>query len=107
MARNDVSHLKQQVRVKQQELRRLLREWDPLGVYERGSTWPADEYDCLLGLLSRLMAGATAGELAEFLGGELRNHFGVDPKQADPEGFAKRLYAWYWTNPLPGSSSTS
>jgi hypothetical protein len=33
----------------QDELRYLLNRWDPIGVYEELTSFPPDEYDCLLG----------------------------------------------------------
>jgi hypothetical protein len=37
------------------------------------------------------------------LEGELRNHFGLEPKYARPMGFAHRVFEWYWRDMLPGS----
>jgi hypothetical protein len=75
------------VRVKQQELLGLLNEWDPIGVM-RGGGAPSDEYDCLLGLLSRLQHGEQPGKLSRYLRRKLCHHFGLDPDQSHPEQFA-------------------
>lgn len=74
-------------------LRRLLNEWDPLGVADE----VPDEYDCLLGhLLQRLRDGADQDEIGEFLRHELEDHFGLDPLGLRPEAMAVRVTAW-WT----------
>jgi hypothetical protein len=55
----DRSGNKAEVRRKQQELRQLLNEWDPIGVMP-GQLAPSDEYDCLLGVLVRQSDPPTA-----------------------------------------------
>ncbi len=55
-------------------LRRLLDEWDPIGVADE----VPDEYDCMLApLLQRLRSGAGRTEIGEFLRHELEHHFGL------------------------------
>lgn len=68
----------------QRELRSLLNEWDPIGVFdpadEDDEVGPVDEYDCLCDpLMSHLPRGDSRAELAESLRDELRGHFGLDP----------------------------
>jgi hypothetical protein len=79
-------------------LRRLINEWDPIGVYDAAADAPPDEYDCLraavMGMLSR---GADTAAVAQFLEHELRDHFGLDPRPARPEEFATRLVRWFRT----------
>ena len=78
------------------ELRVLMTEWDPLGVVPLGA--PADEYDCLVGPLMRLLEqDASAEELSAFLEREFSEHFGMAPT---PEGgermrFAERARCWF------------
>jgi hypothetical protein len=100
----DISHHKKALRQKQHELRSLLHEWDPIGVYGPGSECPPDEYDCLLPMIGKLRDGASSAELGNFLTEELSGHFGLDPKYARPEQFAEKVYSWYWQDPLPGST---
>jgi hypothetical protein len=79
-------------------LRRLINEWDPIGVYDPATDFPSDEYDCLhapaMGMLSR---GADTAAVAEFLEHELSHHFGLDPRPHRPEEFADRLVRWFRT----------
>jgi hypothetical protein len=100
----DISRHKETLRQKQHELRSLLHEWDPIGVYRPGSEGPPDEYDCLLPMIGKLRGGASSADLGKFLSEELSEHFGLDPKSARPELFAERVYRWYWQDPLPGSA---
>jgi hypothetical protein len=93
---------KREVRSRQNELRTLLNEWDPIGV-SPGSVAPADEYDCLLPILGWLQRGMTERELADRVSSELVDHFGLDPAPLGCADFAERVFAWYWRDPLPGS----
>ncbi|MFI2780248.1 hypothetical protein [Streptomyces sp. ALB3] len=77
----------------QHELRRLLSEWDPIGVADDVQ----DEYDCMLApMLQRLRDGADETEIGEYLRRETKEHFGLDPLGARPEAMAVRVIAW-WT----------
>ncbi|MDH6226790.1 hypothetical protein [Streptomyces sp. MJP52] len=74
-------------------LRRLLNEWDPIGVADDVQ----DEYDCMLApLLGRLQQGAGRAEIGAFLTHESRDHFGLDPSLLRPDATAARVIAW-WT----------
>jgi hypothetical protein len=76
-------------------LRRLLNEWDPIGVFPHLGG-PDDEYDCLYGpLMDHLHAGAPAQQIAAYLRSELTDHFGIDPTHANVEQFAERLSSWF------------
>lgn len=68
----------------QRELRALLNEWDPIGVFdpeeEDEVAGPVDEYDCIRDpLISHLLRGDSRYEVAEFLRDELTTHFGLAP----------------------------
>jgi hypothetical protein len=79
-----------------EELRQLLNEWDPIGVYDRTADFPPDEYDCLSApLMGLLVEGADIASVADFLGRELSGHFGLDPRPSRPEEFAARLVEWF------------
>ncbi|MFF9483538.1 hypothetical protein [Streptomyces sp. NPDC014676] len=74
-------------------LRRLLNEWDPIGVADSVE----DEYDCLIApLLDRLRSGAGRAGPRDFLHHELTGHFGLS-RPYDVDGQAVRLVAW-WTS---------
>jgi hypothetical protein len=100
---DDISRHKPALRQKQRELRSLLREWDPIGVYGPGSDCPPDEYDCLLVMVGRLREGASPVQLEKFLFEQLKEHFGLDPAFANAGQFAQKVHRWYWADPLPGS----
>jgi hypothetical protein len=77
-------------------LRQLLNEWDPIGVYNRATDFPPDEYNCLQAPLVGLLAGgADSASVAAFLERELSGHFGLDPRRSRPEEFAARLVTWF------------
>jgi hypothetical protein len=98
----EVSRHKTELRAKQRELRALLNEWDPLGVADIA---PSEEYDCLLGVIGELRRGMSEPQLAGHLDVQLRHHFGVEPNQRNVRAFARRVFEWYWADPLPGSPS--
>lgn len=80
----------------QDELRYLLNEWDPIGVYDESLDFPPDEYDCLLApLLTRLARRDSRADLSEYLWHEIEDHFGLDPLRTGTDGFADCLFAWY------------
>lgn len=80
------------------EIRSLVNNWDPIGVYDPETNFPADEYDCLEApLMGRLRAGQTPDEVGGFLERELRDHFGIDPSPSRPREFAERLVDWFAT----------
>ena len=91
----------QTARQRQRELRRLLIEWDPIGVMPGA---PSDEYDCLLGLLGQLQRGDEPDRLSRYLRRQLTHHFGLGSDQSHPEQFAEKVFAWYWAHPLPGNT---
>ena len=60
------------------QVRRLLMEWDLVGV--AGSPEAADEYDCMIGpILHRLFEGADTHSLADWISHERCSHFGAGP----------------------------
>lgn len=82
-------------------LRRLLNDWDPIGVADLVD----DEYDCLLAPLStRLAQDATRASLAGFLRSALHDHFGLDPDRCGTDAFVARLLGWAAT--WPAGTST-
>lgn len=61
---------------RQANLKYLLNQWGPLGVADIVD----DEYDCLLApLWLKLIDGADAAAIREFLWYGLADHFGLDP----------------------------
>lgn len=80
------------------EIRRLVCEWDPIGVMD-DPEWPRDEYDCLLGPLLRLLeAKATEEEIAKFLKKEIDEHFGLSPNAYDFSSVAAKIREGYSRN---------
>ncbi|MCX5264665.1 hypothetical protein [Streptomyces sp. NBC_00199] len=85
------------------DLRRLLNEWDPIGVADDVQ----DEYDCMLApLLQRLRSGAGRTEIGEFLRHELEDHFGLDPLGLRPDAMAVRVVDW-WKSAGPAGDVAS
>jgi hypothetical protein len=90
-----------QIRDRWSELRKLVNDWDPLGVVSSGA--PADEYDCMSGpLLRRLEEHASVEDIAEYLTAELRDHFGVTV--SDASAFARRVVSWHQAYALTGDA---
>lgn len=82
-------------------LRRLLNEWDPIGVADDVQ----DEYDCMLApLLGRLRGGADQTDIDAFLRRELEDHFDLDPADLATDAMASRVIAW-WTSADPAGST--
>lgn len=81
------------------ELRQLLREWDPIGVFDHidpDGHAPDDEYDCLIpGLYSRLRNGAGENEVFAFLEHELVMHFGIRVHPHPDRSFAQYVVTWW------------
>ncbi|MEU9085902.1 hypothetical protein [Streptomyces sp. NPDC048357] len=87
----------------QKDLRRLLNEWDPIGVADDVQ----DEYDCMIGpLFRRLHGGADQAAIGEFLRHELEVHFGL-PSSRPPEAVAARFIDWWAAaDPADGAGRT-
>jgi hypothetical protein len=81
------------------DLRLLLRRWDPIGVFHGdhpAADWPEDEYDCLIpGLYERLRGGEREAGLLAFLERGLVEHFGLTPRPVVDRQFARELVAWW------------
>jgi hypothetical protein len=87
-----------------EDLRQLLNDWDPIGVYDPETDFPPDEYDCLYApLMGLLRKGADAAAVADFLSRDLSDHFGLDPRPSRPEEFAARLVEWFRDNSTPAT----
>ena len=76
------------------EVRRLLNEWDFIGVFDPDKN--IDEYDCLIGgLLVALVEDVDATGIRELLDDEIRHHFGMEPADAGTAAMADRLVTWW------------
>jgi hypothetical protein len=76
------------------ELRRLLNEWDFIGLFD--SKTNTDEYDCMIApLLMRLAGGADMSQVRQFLDDELAGHFGMSPGEVETGDVAEYLIAWW------------
>lgn len=85
------------------DLRRLLNEWDPVDVADDVQ----DEYDCMLApLLQRLRSSAGRTEVGEFLRHELEDHFGLDLLGVRPDAMAVRVVGW-WKSAGPAGGVAS
>lgn len=83
----------------QRELRVLLNDWDPIGVFDPddadGESGPVDEYDCIRDpLISLLLREDDPTEVAAFLRRELADHFGLDPGLVTTD-VLDRIFTWW------------
>lgn len=81
------------------DLRVLLNNWDPIGVFDpedsSGEAGPVDEYDCIRdSLISHLLRGEDREEVAAFLRQELTDHFGLEPRLVTTS-LIDRIFAWW------------
>ena len=75
-------------------MRRLLMEWDPIGV--AGVPEAADEYDCMISpLLQLLFEGADASSLVGWISQERSSHFGLGSDEAGDMRLAESLATWW------------
>jgi len=78
------------------DVRALLLKWDPIGVLDKPEA--ADEYDCMIGPLLRLLRdGADANTLHGWIAKERTGHFGLDPNNCGDRALAETLAA-YWAD---------
>jgi hypothetical protein len=78
----------------QRQLRRILMGWDPIGV--AGMPQAADEYDCMMGpLLRMLYEGARPSRIEQWLTQELKAHFGLSPDRSREARLAADLVVWW------------
>ena len=85
---------RERTRESQRQLRRLLMEWDALGVSDIPEA--ADEYDCMISpLMHRLFEGADARAIADWIRRERSSHFGIGPDDMRDRELAERLTAWW------------
>jgi hypothetical protein len=81
-------------RESKRQLRRLLLEWDPIGVGDVPEA--ADEYDCLISpLLHQLFSGANAEGIAAWVRDERVEHFGAGPDENRDQWLAESVVAWW------------
>lgn len=81
------------------ELRRLLNQWDFIGVVDPDTN--ADEYDCMIApLLTLLTSGADTRQVQQFLDDEIAGHVGMSPSQLKIGAMAERLSA-LWRSDTP------
>lgn len=80
----------------QHELRGFLLQWNPiLGDPEEGSL-PADEYDCMIAPLLRLLrTGVAVDEVIALVRAVMTDHFGIDPEGDPEQQLAARIVRWW------------
>lgn len=88
-------------RLAQRELRVLLNNWDPIGVFDpddmSGEAGPVDEYDCIRDpLISHLLREADRAEVASFLRHELADHFGLRSSMVTSD-VLDRIFSWWYS----------
>ena len=85
---------RERTRESQRQVRRLLMEWDPIGV--SGVPEAADEYDCMISpLMHRLFEGADTGSLAAWIRHERSAHIGLRPDDTHDQQLARQLTVWW------------
>ena len=92
-----MEHDAQWARRAQAELRELLNEWDPVGLFDSvdDDGAAADEYDCIRDpLISHLLGGEDRVEVAEFLREEVTGHFGVEPSLVTTD-VVDQIFGWW------------
>ena len=83
-----------QARRRFREVREIVNEWDPIGVFGLGAQAPKDEYECLVApVLGMLAKDVSEAEIAEYLNLEMQTHFGISPCSSVAP-IAKRLSDW-------------
>ncbi len=88
---------KKKVRSMEQQVRRILLAWNPIG---RGFPVPADEYDCLVHkILSSWFQGQSKEQLRELIAREVTHHFGLPDALPDVDAIVEQVFA------LPSRSS--
>ena len=84
------------MRDRKSELRRLLNEWDFIGVFDAETN--VDEYDCMIApLLVQPANDADLQDIRAFLDAEVTGHFGMSDGQIETSAMAERLTAWWRT----------
>lgn len=82
------------VRLQMRFVNEKLNDWDFIGVGDSVS----DEYDCMVGPLTRMLRdGDNAGEIAEYINSEVRDHFGMGdavPRQEVTAVVADLIQTW-------------
>lgn len=85
---------RERTRESKRQIRRLLMEWDPIGVASVREA--ADEYDCMISpLLHLLFDGADVRSLADWVSRERSSHFGLGPDEAEDIRLAESLAVWW------------
>jgi hypothetical protein len=86
---------KRELRQRSLELNALMCDWDPIGVMA-DSSWPRDEYECLVGpLLTLLQSDATKAGIGDYLRKEVAEHFGLPADRYDFLAIAARVHSWF------------
>ena len=87
---------KKQVKSLQRELLDMLNNWDFLEVVKEGKQ---DEYDYLADrLISQLFRESSADAISAVLKKEIKDHFGLNPKDYEIAPFAGKVINWFNQN---------
>ena len=83
------------VRDQLRAVERVLREWDPIGVFTSESS-PSDEYDSYAPLvLKQLQNGAGVEAVANHLTNLTTSEMGIEPNVEHDRTIAGKLVAWW------------
>ena len=77
-------------------LSRLLRQWDPIGVFGNQSDWPEDKYEAYVSpIVAALKTGADEQTIRQQLEGIRTDHMGLQPSlSADADAARQICCAW-------------
>lgn len=82
--------LRSDARRAEKVIRSLLLEWDAIG----GRVVPDDEYDCMIWPLYKLIRQRSSNEeVAEWVGDQRRDHFGLDDDREADARLAEHILA--------------
>jgi hypothetical protein len=82
-------HEVQSLQREAERVRRLLLDWDFLGIISAGA--PTDEYDCIVWPLTRMLCeDAAIDQIVHFLRAEASDHFGIRMSELEARGFVTR-----------------
>jgi hypothetical protein len=85
---------KDRTRETQRQMRRILMDWDPIGVASIPQA--SDEYDCMISpLMRQLYEGADEGSIRSWIVGEVQGHFGMRSVSEREARLARNLVNWW------------
>ena len=78
------------------ELRAILNDWDPIGVYQIDRDWPRDEYDAYMGpIVAQLRTVPDADAVAALLARFRTQNMAQGARDEDDRAVAESIVVWY------------